>query len=218
MQLQSCLTWDNFFVLINQDKQPHFEFSQFQQLPTILVTLSLRRCGKSCRLRWLNYLRPDIKHGVFTSDEENVICDLYNKVGRRWSVIASQLEGRTDNDVKNYWNSKLKKKVMATNCNPQNAPAASSPAVVLDQTTCCFANQPSFAETIPVNENYDFPRPIVEDELRPFAFGMDDQNYGVTGISTEDEENSCGVMSGIWSQDDDDVIGSNPDLFTNFQC
>ncbi|KAL5572505.1 hypothetical protein UlMin_022102 [Ulmus minor] len=73
----------------------------------------LNRCGKSCRLRWLNYLRPDIKHGGFTVEEDDVICSLYNSIGIRWSVIAAQLPGRTDNDVKNYWNTKLKKKVLA---------------------------------------------------------------------------------------------------------
>nr|QIG55703.1 MYB transcription factor [Paeonia suffruticosa] len=73
----------------------------------------LRRCGKSCRLRWLNYLRPDIKHGGFTQEEDRVICTLYSQMGSRWSVIASHLQGRTDNDVKNYWNTKLKKKFLA---------------------------------------------------------------------------------------------------------
>ncbi|KAM0892420.1 hypothetical protein ACQ4PT_025738 [Festuca glaucescens] len=73
----------------------------------------LNRCGKSCRLRWLNYLRPDIKHGGYTEQEDLVICSLYNSVGSRWSIIASKLPGRTDNDVKNYWNTKLKKKAMA---------------------------------------------------------------------------------------------------------
>ncbi|XP_065850703.1 transcription factor RAX2-like [Euphorbia lathyris] len=73
----------------------------------------LKRCGKSCRLRWLNYLRPDIKHGGFTQEEDNVICTLYTTIGSRWSIIASQLQGRTDNDVKNYWNTKLKKKFLA---------------------------------------------------------------------------------------------------------
>uniref|UniRef100_A0A453FCW0 Transcription factor RAX3 n=1 Tax=Aegilops tauschii subsp. strangulata TaxID=200361 RepID=A0A453FCW0_AEGTS len=70
----------------------------------------LNRCGKSCRLRWLNYLRPDIKHGGYTEQEDMVICSLYNSIGSRWSIIASKLPGRTDNDVKNYWNTKLKKK------------------------------------------------------------------------------------------------------------
>ncbi|KAK6941430.1 SANT/Myb domain [Dillenia turbinata] len=69
----------------------------------------LSRCGKSCRLRWLNYLRPDIKHGGFTEEEDNIICTLYNNIG------TSQLPGRTDNDVKNYWNTKLKKKLLAEN-------------------------------------------------------------------------------------------------------
>ncbi|KAI4316564.1 hypothetical protein L6164_024536 [Bauhinia variegata] len=73
----------------------------------------LRRCGKSCRLRWLNYLRPDIKHGGFTEEEDNIICTLYGQMGSRWSAIASQLSGRTDNEVKNYWNTKLKKKLKA---------------------------------------------------------------------------------------------------------
>ncbi|XP_039054914.1 transcription factor MYB36-like [Hibiscus syriacus] len=73
----------------------------------------LKRCGKSCRLRWLNYLRPDIKHGGFTQEEDDIICSLYTQMGSRWSLIASQLPGRTDNDVKNYWNTKLKKKLLA---------------------------------------------------------------------------------------------------------
>ncbi|XP_042382979.1 transcription factor MYB2-like isoform X1 [Zingiber officinale] len=70
----------------------------------------LNRCGKSCRLRWLNYLRPNIKHGCFSDDEDRIITNLYASIGSRWSIIASHLPGRTDNDIKNYWNTKLKKK------------------------------------------------------------------------------------------------------------
>ncbi|KAJ6746710.1 TRANSCRIPTION FACTOR RAX3 [Salix koriyanagi] len=72
----------------------------------------LKRCGKSCRLRWLNYLRPNIKHGEFSDNEDRIICSLYANIGSRWSIIAAQLPGRTDNDIKNYWNTKLKKKLM----------------------------------------------------------------------------------------------------------
>nr|UYI35448.1 myb domain protein 36 [Mentha spicata] len=72
----------------------------------------LKRCGKSCRLRWLNYLRPNIKHGEFSDDEDRIICSLFARIGSRWSIIAGQLPGRTDNDIKNYWNTKLKKKLL----------------------------------------------------------------------------------------------------------
>uniref|UniRef100_A0A1D1ZFP5 Transcription factor RAX2 n=1 Tax=Anthurium amnicola TaxID=1678845 RepID=A0A1D1ZFP5_9ARAE len=72
----------------------------------------LKRCGKSCRLRWLNYLRPNIKHGEFTEEEDRIICSLFASIGSRWSIIAAQLPGRTDNDIKNYWNTKLKKKLL----------------------------------------------------------------------------------------------------------
>ncbi|XP_042055332.1 transcription factor MYB36-like [Salvia splendens] len=74
--------------------------------------IGLKRCGKSCRLRWLNYLRSNIKHGGFTEEEDNIICSLYISIGSRWSIIAAQLPGRTDNDIKNYWNTKLKKKLL----------------------------------------------------------------------------------------------------------
>ncbi|KAB2627812.1 transcription factor WER-like [Pyrus ussuriensis x Pyrus communis] len=70
----------------------------------------LKRCGKSCRLRWLNYLRPDIKRGNITQEEEELIIRLHKLLGNRWSLIAGRLPGRTDNEIKNYWNSILRKK------------------------------------------------------------------------------------------------------------
>ncbi|ONM09802.1 Transcription factor MYB36 [Zea mays] len=73
--------------------------------------IGLKRCGKSCRLRWLNYLRPNIRHGGFSEEEDRIILSLYISIGSRWSIIAAQLPGRTDNDIKNYWNTKLKKKL-----------------------------------------------------------------------------------------------------------
>ncbi|WZY92202.1 hypothetical protein YC2023_064531 [Brassica napus] len=81
----------------------------------------LRRCGKSCRLRWLNYLRPNIRHGDFSEEEDKIIFSLFSSIGSRlkmWSVIAAHLHGRTDNDIKNYWNTKLKKKLIATMAPP----------------------------------------------------------------------------------------------------
>ncbi|KAI4352577.1 hypothetical protein L6164_006815 [Bauhinia variegata] len=71
----------------------------------------LLRCSKSCRLRWTNYLRPGIKRGNFTDQEEKMIIHLQALLGNRWAAIASYLPQRTDNDIKNYWNTHLKKKL-----------------------------------------------------------------------------------------------------------
>ncbi|XP_055808154.1 transcription factor MYB113-like [Solanum dulcamara] len=71
----------------------------------------LNRCRKSCRLRWLNYLRPHIKRGDFEPDEVDLIFRLHKLLGNRWSLIAGRLPGRTANDVKNYWNTRLLRKL-----------------------------------------------------------------------------------------------------------
>ncbi|KAI6695466.1 hypothetical protein NL676_023176 [Syzygium grande] len=78
----------------------------------------LQRCGKSCRLRWINYLRPDLKRGAFSQHEEDHIIELHAVLGNRWSQIAAQLPGRTDNEIKNFWNSSLKKKLRQRGIDP----------------------------------------------------------------------------------------------------
>ncbi|KAL6842852.1 hypothetical protein ACP4OV_027165 [Aristida adscensionis] len=93
----------------------------------------LMRCSKSCRLRWTNYLRPGIKRGNFTPHEEGIIIHLQALLGNKWAAIASYLPQRTDNDIKNYWNTHLKKKVKRLQTQPvesfQTAPpnAVTSP-------------------------------------------------------------------------------------------
>ncbi|OAY80391.1 Transcription factor MYB108 [Ananas comosus] len=69
----------------------------------------LKRTGKSCRLRWLNYLKPDIKRGNLTPEEQFLILELHSKWGNRWSRIAQHLPGRTDNEIKNYWRTRVQK-------------------------------------------------------------------------------------------------------------
>lgn len=78
----------------------------------------LNRCGKSCRLRWINYLRPDIKRGSFSPEEEQTILHLHSVLGNKWSAIATRLPGRTDNEIKNYWNTHLKKKLIRMGFDP----------------------------------------------------------------------------------------------------
>ncbi|KAK4742220.1 hypothetical protein SAY87_000221 [Trapa incisa] len=78
----------------------------------------LLRCGKSCRLRWINYLRPDLKRGLLSESEEKLVIDLHAQLGNRWSKIASQLPGRTDNEIKNHWNTHIKKKLKKMGIDP----------------------------------------------------------------------------------------------------
>ncbi|KAD0793406.1 hypothetical protein E3N88_43714 [Mikania micrantha] len=78
----------------------------------------LLRCGKSCRLRWTNYLRPDLKRGLLSEYEEKMVIDLHAQLGNRWSKIASNLPGRTDNEIKNHWNTHIKKKLKKMGIDP----------------------------------------------------------------------------------------------------
>nr|XP_010925547.1 transcription repressor MYB5 [Elaeis guineensis] len=79
----------------------------------------LLRCGKSCRLRWMNYLRPSIKRGPIAPDEEDLILRLHRLLGNRWSLIAGRIPGRTDNEIKNYWNTHLSKKLISQGIDPR---------------------------------------------------------------------------------------------------
>nr|AVR54520.1 MYB transcription factor [Diospyros kaki] len=79
---------------------------------TIPKAAGLHRSGKSCRLRWVNYLRPDIKRGNFAQDEEDLIIKLHALLGNRWALIAGRLPGRTDNEVKNFWNYHIRRKLL----------------------------------------------------------------------------------------------------------
>nr|URY18934.1 MYB protein [Zanthoxylum bungeanum] len=78
---------------------------------SVPTNTGLLRCSKSCRLRWTNYLRPGIKRGNFTPHEEGMIIHLQALLGNKWAAIATYLPQRTDNDIKNYWNTHLKKKL-----------------------------------------------------------------------------------------------------------
>ncbi|ESQ27754.1 hypothetical protein EUTSA_v10018705mg [Eutrema salsugineum] len=78
----------------------------------------LKRCGKSCRLRWANYLRPDIKRGEFSHEEEDSIIELHAIHGNKWSAIARRLAGRTDNEIKNHWNTHIKKRLLKKGIDP----------------------------------------------------------------------------------------------------
>ncbi|KAK8568481.1 hypothetical protein V6N13_106389 [Hibiscus sabdariffa] len=85
---------------------------------TLPRNAGLQRCGKSCRLRWTNYLRPDIRRGRFSFEEEEIIIQLHSILGNKWSAIAARLPGRTDNEIKNYWNTHIRKRLLRSGIDP----------------------------------------------------------------------------------------------------
>ncbi|XP_077247633.1 myb domain protein 60 [Tasmannia lanceolata] len=101
---------------------------------SVPTNTGLLRCSKSCRLRWTNYLRPGIKRGNFTPHEEGMIIHLQAMLGNRWAAIASYLPQRTDNDIKNYWNTHLKKQI-------KKFPTALDSHITSDSSSCQFISK-----------------------------------------------------------------------------
>ncbi|KAK6125361.1 hypothetical protein DH2020_040897 [Rehmannia glutinosa] len=159
---------------------------------TLPQKIGLKRCGKSCRLRWLNYLRPNIKHGGFTEDEDNLICTLYITIGSRWSIIAAQLPGRTDNDIKNYWNTKLKKKLLGNRRKQQQArlpqPVAQPPLYASHENpasnspTTNFLAMPNFCYDQILESDFNYMNGVSSDVNFPGFDGMISEGimYGVS--------------------------------------
>ncbi|KAH1121322.1 hypothetical protein J1N35_004482 [Gossypium stocksii] len=124
----------------------------------------LLRCGKSCRLRWINYLRPDVKRGNFSKEEEETIIRLHETLGNKWSKIASHLAGRTDNEIKNVWNTHLKKRLAPKNGKiPQNDESkeicmvsSSCSSITIVSSPCGKRNLPSH-NSGPFEEPKEFP-------------------------------------------------------------
>ncbi|KAF7810420.1 Transcription factor MYB86 [Senna tora] len=152
----------------------------------------LQRCGKSCRLRWINYLRPDIRRGRFTPEEEKLIINLHSLVGNRWAHIASHLPGRTDNEIKNYWNSWIKKKIRSSSkpnhhdflpsTNTTTAQQIMTDNIVLDHNNSQFNCHPNQLDYFPTQHNKFItprPPPLLQEPL--FMF---DTSTSTTTISS----------------------------------
>ncbi|CAI0474990.1 unnamed protein product, partial [Linum tenue] len=120
----------------------------------------LNRTGKSCRLRWVNYLHPGLKRGKMTPQEEKLVVELHAKWGNRWSRIARKLPGRTDNEIKNYWRTHMRKKAQER----KRAATMSSPS-------SSSSNHSSSSHTTTVNSS---PFPEAGEEQRDKGYSMDD--------------------------------------------
>ncbi|GAA0166798.1 hypothetical protein LIER_21873 [Lithospermum erythrorhizon] len=165
----------------------------------------LQRCGKSCRLRWINYLRPDIRRGRFTLDEEKLIITLHEAVGNRWAHIASHLPGRTDNEIKNYWNSWIKKKLRK----PSPIATSKNPSTHSEQTSqfaYSLSNNPNILnQDLNANATHQFHN--IQFTTPPDSLFMFETNF--TKESTENQSNldqtnqffqeTTQCYSGIWS-------------------
>ncbi|XP_073055743.1 MYB-like transcription factor ODO1 [Primulina eburnea] len=126
----------------------------------------LRRCGKSCRLRWTNYLRPDLKRGLLTPAEEQLVVDLHARLGNRWSKIAAALPGRTDNEIKNHWNTHIKKKLLKMGIDPVTHEPLIQPPNTKETT-----NSPSNeSDKLPKSAKHHFPEAICATNLEENPF------------------------------------------------
>ncbi|KAJ8765376.1 hypothetical protein K2173_012073 [Erythroxylum novogranatense] len=131
----------------------------------------LLRCGKSCRLRWINYLRPDLKRGNFTGEEDELIISLHGLLGNKWSLIAARLPGRTDNEIKNYWNTHIKRKLYGRGIDPQtHRPLNSAVASTTNtsNTTATTKNNTS-KKTSNNTSNSSFQILDAQNSLAPFV-------------------------------------------------
>ncbi|XP_022868984.1 transcription factor MYB20-like [Olea europaea var. sylvestris] len=132
--------------------------SCFQEIKFILLICfdniaGLLRCGKSCRLRWTNYLRPNLKRGFLSEDEEKIIIDLHPKLGNRWSKIASHLPGRTDNNMKIYWKTSIKKKLRNMGIDPMSRNPPPLPLPLKEHTQNPLAEQEPPLDAVDQNKD-----------------------------------------------------------------
>ncbi|KAJ4839283.1 hypothetical protein Tsubulata_011435 [Turnera subulata] len=163
----------------------------------------LLRCGKSCRLRWINYLRPDLKRGNFTEEEDEIIIKLHSLLGNKWSLIAGRLPGRTDNEIKNYWNTHIKRKLISRGIDPQThrplgekttaAATAKNPTstttTTIKTTHLDFKNNPpqSLAEINVLKSNLDFHHSTFI-PTKVEAASLEEPNCTSSSMTTDEEQ------------------------------
>ncbi|KAL5711824.1 hypothetical protein ACHQM5_014062 [Ranunculus cassubicifolius] len=171
----------------------------------------LLRCGKSCRLRWTNYLRPDIKRGNFSNEEEEAIIKLHEMLGNRWSAIAARLPGRTDNEIKNVWHTHLKKRLNKNDTTPTKAKASktskSQETGVSDDNSSSPVSPQSSSD---VSSNADSSSVVTSEN---HGMGSNDEYNETSGTKGEYSEPSADffeIDEDFWTAEDLDIIADFP--------
>ncbi|GFP81951.1 transcription factor myb59 [Phtheirospermum japonicum] len=156
----------------------------------------LKRNGKSCRLRWVNYLRPDLKRGQITPHEESIILELHARWGNRWSTIARSLPGRTDNEIKNYWRTHFKKKgnYNISSQNPEKARARLFKRLQFQQQQREQMDQ----------LRQEMVHPTAGDQEQGIMYSM----INGCGAAPEGSTNDDVIWDGLWNMDNYDVYGN----------
>ncbi|XP_004228932.1 transcription repressor MYB5-like [Solanum lycopersicum] len=188
---------------------------------TLPKKAGLFRCGKSCRLRWMNYLRPSVKRGHILPEEEDLILRLHRLLGNRWSLIAGRIPGRTDNEIKNYWNTHLSKKLINQGIDPRthkplilNNPNSSNSDDNHIITNKANSSSPSSSSKLANNYNLNtinIPNPIYTPNFQmkePLRSSINNNNCPGETTSPDDDYQyqSSNVMLANYRDDDMNIV------------
>ncbi|KAL2324521.1 hypothetical protein Fmac_023579 [Flemingia macrophylla] len=164
---------------------------------SVPIKAGLQRNGKSCRLRWINYLRPGLKRGKFSKQEEETILALHHMLGNKWSQISQHLPGRTDNEIKNYWHSYLKKRMtkskeMEFHHDQINYASSSSDTMDSSHSLQKLATEGP--------HNYSFSKEACQSSLPKLLFAEWLSMDHVNGGNTNSDDSLVGLRNGIFDQ------------------